>query len=198
MDRSNTLVRFIAAAQAGHDEAAELLSDSLCAADEDGLLTLLYSPDQNLRWWAIRGLAQCGSEKAIDALATRLPDDDSAIRAAVLMALAQIHQRKIPLAQPLLLVMAERLADPSGLVRQVAADALAQCGEDAVAALTSVLARKHEGARTRAAYALHKIATLRVAPVLYHFLEDPNYLVRTHAYEALDEMGLLENVVVTI
>jgi HEAT repeat protein len=43
---------------------------------------------------------------------------------------------------------------------------------------------------------LRKIATLKAAAILYALLNDENHLVRSYAYEGLDEMGLLENVLV--
>ena len=39
---------------------------------------------------------------------------------------------------------------------------------------------------------------MRSAGVLFRYLNDSNYLVRTYAYEGLDEMGLLDNVIVTL
>jgi HEAT repeat protein len=92
--------------------------------------------------------------------------------------------------------LAVQLADDDGAVRQAAADALAQCGDDALPALASILQTPHEGARTRAAYALRKIASRQAAPILFRLLNDANYMVHTYAYEALDEMGLLENLLV--
>jgi HEAT repeat protein len=59
--------------------------------------------------------------------------------------------------------------------------------------MTTVLAGTHEGARTRAAYALRKIASPAAAASLFRCLNDPNYMVHTYAYEGLDELGLLDN-----
>jgi len=42
--------------------------------------------------------------------------------------------------------------------------------------------------------ALRKIATVPAARLMFQYLNDDNYLVHTYAYEGLDEMGLLENV----
>jgi len=100
---------------------------------------------------------------------------------------------------PYLDQVADCLKDDDGMVRQVAADALAQCGDDAVPALARILFQQaHEGARTRAAGALRKIATMKAAGVLYALLNDSNHLVRAYAYEGLDDMGLLETVLVTL
>ncbi len=37
---------------------------------------------------------------------------------------------------------------------------------------------------------------MKAAAILYALLNDENHLVRAYAYEGLDEMGLLENVLV--
>ncbi len=50
--------------------------------------------------------------------------------------------------------------------------------------------------RVRAAYALNKIRSMQAATPLFRALNDPNYLVRTYAYEALDGMGLLDVILV--
>jgi HEAT repeat protein len=125
-----------------------------------------------------------------------LNDTDPTVRAVVALALGHLYQRAPDAVRGVLDTLATHLADDDGAVRQAVADALALCGDDAVPALATILQTTHEGARTRAAYALRKIATLKAAPILYRCLNDPNYMVHTYAYEALDEMGLLENVLV--
>ncbi len=111
------------------------------------------------------------------------------------MSVSYLNQRQPQAMQPLLPQVARLLADDDGFVRQAAADSLAQCGDAAVPALATVIFQcKHEGARTRAAGALRKIASMKAAGVLFRCLNDHNHLVHTYAYEALDEMGLLENV----
>ena len=132
-------------------------------------------------------------------IAAALHDQDPSVRAAAALSAHHLYLRCPLQAQPLLAAVAAALADDDGMVRQVAADALAQSGDDAVPALREVLyTSQQEGARTRAAAALRKIATLKAAAVLYPLLNDPNPLVRMYAYEGLDEMGLLENVLLTL
>ena len=129
------------------------------------------------------------------ALAAPAPE----LRAAAALALVHLHSRAPAAVAPALDTVAALLTDDDGLVRQTAADCLAQCGDDAVPALGRVLRESaHQGARTRAAGALRKIATMKAAAILYPLLNDPNHLVRMYAYEGLDEMGLLENVLVVL
>lgn len=190
---------FLAAIAAGEDETTERLALQLSPAAEPALLALLAAPDADPRWWGVRALARCGGTTAVPGVAAQLADADPGIRAAALLALAHLHQRHPDAAASHLDRVAECLKDDDGMVRQVAADALAQCGDDAVPALARILFQQpHEGARTRAAGALRKIATMKAAGVLYALLNDPNHLVRAYAYEGLDDMGLLETVLVTL
>lgn len=179
------------------DEEAERLAQLLAPADEPALLELLESTNEDERWWAVRGLAVAGSERCIPQLGQSLHDKAAAVRAAGAMALSQLHARYPTDVVAYLAAVANLLADDEGYVRQAAADGLAQCGDDAVQALGHVLRTSdHQGARTRAAGALRKIATMKAAAILYALLNDDNHLVRAYAYEGLDEMGLLENVLV--
>ena len=188
----------LAAVARQDDDEAERLAQLLTAADEPALLALLVSTNEDERWWAVRGLALVGSKISIAPLAQRLRDEAAAVRAAAALALAQLHaalsRKMLPHSS---MPSRSLLADDEGYVRQTAADCLAQCGDDAVPALGSVLrASTHQGARTRAAGALRKMATMKAAAILYALLNDENHLVRSYAYEGLDEMGLLENVLV--
>ena len=197
MNNPTPLAAFCAAIAAGDDDITETLALQLPSDAEPALLALLTAPDADQRWWGVRALAACGGAAALPDVAARLTDDDPAVRSAALLAVAHLYQRHRDAVTPYLDRVAECLRDDDGMVRQVAANALAQCGDDAVPALARVLfAQSHEGARTRAAGALRKIATLKAASVLYALLNDPNHLVRTYAYEGLDDMGLLETVLV--
>jgi HEAT repeat protein len=179
------------------DEEAERQAQLLAPADEPALLELLESTNEDERWWAVRGLAVAGSERCIPQLGQSLYDEAAAVRAVGALALAQLHARYPTDVVAYLPAVANLLADDEGYVRQAAADGLAQCGDDAVQALGHVLrVSEHQGARTRAAGALRKMATMKAAAILYALLNDENHLVRAYAYEGLDEMGLLENVLV--
>ena len=196
---NDPLSNLLDAVDAGDDERAERAALKLTAAHQPALLALALAAHSDRRWWAVRGLAVCAGAEAVPALLANFGDDDAGVRAAAVMALAVIHQRAPGAVEPHLGEAARLLADDDGMVRQAAADTLAQCGDDAVPALAQVLFQsEHQGARTRAAAALRKIATLKAAAVLYPMLNDPNHMVRAFAYEGLDEMGLLENILVTL
>lgn len=194
-----TLESLMAAIAAGDDAVAEQQALLLTADDEPALLALAAAPDADERWWGVRALAVCGGEASVPVVAGALHDRDPGVRAAAALAAHYIYLRCPVQAEPLLAPVAGLLADDDGMVRQVAADALAQSGDAAVPALGEILrTSQHEGARTRAAAALRKIATLKAAAILYPLLNDPNPLVRMYAYEGLDEMGLLENILLTL
>ena len=191
-----TITRLRAAIDAQDDELAEKLVHRLTAEDEAELIQLAAGGDADCCWWAVRALALVGSAGAVDVIAAKLTGEDPALRAAGALAVARLYERAPEAARPAIPALAAMLTDPDGLVRQSAADALAQCGDDAVAALGVVLESLHDGARARAAYALRKIGTMNAAALLYPLLDDPNHLVRSYAYDGLDDLGLMQNIVV--
>lgn len=191
----DSLEAYLAAVDAQDDEAAEALAHTLMPADEPALVALAAGGNADEQWWAVRGLACVGGAASVPALASALTAPESGVRAAAALALGYVHGRAPQAVAAVLGAVAARLADDEGIVRQAAADGLTLCGDDAVPALAEVLRfGTHQGARTRAASALRKIATMKAAGVLYPLLNDENHLVRMYAYEGLDEMGLLENV----
>ena len=195
---SNSFARFWQAVIQGDDDAAEAAAALLAPGDEASLLALAPA-DGDQRWWRLRALAVCGSEQALSGVTAALASEDPALRAVAVMTGAALCRRLGDAAAGLLPALAARLADDDGMVRQAAADGLAQCGDAAVSALGHFLrTSRHEGGRTRATAALRKIATQRAAAILYPLLNDSNYLVRLYAFEALDEMGLLETMLVTL
>ncbi len=176
------------------DAAAEAVISALGPEDEADLLALAGDADPDRRWWGLRGLAAVGGADAVPILAASLSAADEGERAVAALGLGHLHARAAEAVTDVLPVLAERLTDPAGLVRQAAADGLALCGEDAVPVLVAALESEHEGVRVRAAAALRKLQSMRAAGALYQHLNDPNHLVRLYAYETLDAMGLLTNI----
>jgi hypothetical protein len=186
--------RYRAAVAAGQDAKAEALVALLRPTDEPALLEMAGAPAASRRWWALRGLAHCGDKPTIPVVVAALADADPEVRAAAALALGSLGQRQPEDTRPYLATLAERLNDADGLVRQAAAGGLAQCGDPAVQVLAQTLAHGQDKARVWAAHALHRIGSPDAAAVLYRHLNDPNPLVRHHAHETLDRLGLLENV----
>lgn len=193
MTNQELLPHLLEAITADDDEGAEALVLQLTPTAEPALLDFLPRGNAVQQWWMARALAHCGTAQAVPALIGMLTTDDAMLRTVAVMALGLLHRRLASALPPHLSQIADCLRDEDGTVRQAAADALVQCGDDAVEALVNVLRfGGHEGARSRAAYALRKIGTPATVPALFRCLNDPNYLVHTYAYEALDELGLLE------
>ena len=174
------------------DETSEAITHALAVHSKATslLLPLLKEEDSDTRWWAVRALAAVGDAEAVSPLIQALNDPDEPVRCAAALALAQLRCDK---AIPALAIL---LADESGWVRQSTADALALFGKAAVPMLVQALEDERDGVRVRAAYALNKIRSMQAATPLFRALNDPNYLVRTYAYEALDGMGLLDVILV--
>jgi Uri superfamily endonuclease len=203
----DTVQALLDAISAGDDEAAERVARA-CAGQPallPSLRPLLADADPDRRWWAVRALAAVGGAEAGDLLASSLSDADAATRCAAALGLGQL---KATAAIP---GLTAQLSDANGWVRDTAADALAMIGEPALSALVETLSAGHDAARVRAAGALRKItvsalADRRMAEFAPQFwpaisamlaaLNDPNRLVRHHAYEALDRLGLLETVII--
>ncbi|MEZ4554889.1 MAG: hypothetical protein R2854_00295 [Caldilineaceae bacterium] len=131
------------------------------------------------------------------AVASALADEDAGMRAVAALALGHMYTRAPADVRRLLPNISALLADDDGLVRQVAGDAL-PCAAMTPSLCWPTSCAAAMKAHGRAALALGKIATMPAAAVLYQHLNDPNFLVRSHAYEALDDMGLLENLLFTV
>ncbi len=192
---SPALAAFLAAVAAGVDEATEARVATLTPDDEPALLVLTVHPSEDLRWWVLRALADCGAADSADALAAAARDPSPDLRSVAALGFGHLHARAPQAVAPHLELLAGLLQDDDGFVRQAAVDGLALCGESALPVLGELLATSnHQGARTRAASALRTMRSIKAAPLLYRCLNDPNHLVHTFAYEALDDLGLLDNV----
>jgi HEAT repeat protein len=207
MTDDDLIQNLLDAIDGGEDERTE--QAALACRGAAGLLPalrpLLVDTDLDRRWWAVRTLAVLGTPDAIPLLIELLADDDEAVRCAAAYGLGALNaEAGVP-------ALAAALTDPSGWVRDSAADGLAQIGYPAVETLIGVLNGEHDGARVRAASALRRIVLPGERPgpgmdihsprgqalgALFRALQDSNYLVHQHAYDALNQLGLLDNLIV--
>jgi HEAT repeat protein len=184
----------VAAIDAGVDERTEALVATLGPRDEQALI-VLAAEEGDRRWWALRALASMGADSAADTLAAAATDGDPSVRAVVALGMGHLHARAPEAVAAHFPTLARMLEDDDGFVRQAAVDGLALCGEAALPTLARVLFESdHQGARTRAAASLRAMRSIKAAPLLFRILNDSNHLVHTFAYEALDDLGLLDNV----
>ena len=198
---------FLDAVREGDDGASERAAQELAGRTDllPALRPLLADADPDRRWWAVRTLALIGGDDAGALLRAGLTDPDEATRCAAALGLGQLC------ATSAISALIARLTDPSGWVRDSAGDALAMIGDPALPALVEALDRGPDSVRVRAASALRKVAVGNLAdrrdsPIdpaywpaigaLFTALNDPNRLVRHHAYETLDRLGLLETVII--
>jgi HEAT repeat protein len=198
MEKPDLVQDLLDAITTGDDVATERAAQA-CAGQIallPALRPLLAAADANRRWWAVRTLALIGGEEALPLLVERLADEDEATRCVAALGLGQLHEE--PAALATIPALCAILADPSGWVRDSAADGLTLMGEPAVPALVEAMTDSRDGVRVRAASALRRIKSHQPIALgaLFRALNDPNYLVHQHAYQALDSMGLLDNLIV--
>ena len=212
MSQPDPIQTLLDAVASGDDEKAEE-SARACAGQHrllPALRPLLADADDDRRWWAVRTLALIGSTQAAPLLVEKLADRDAAVQCAASLGLGKL---RFAAAVPELI---GRLADPNGWVRDCASDALAMIGEAAVPALVEAMRDPRDGGppdgvRVRAAAALRRIALVGGKPglgldirsprgqaigALFRGLQDPNYLVHEHSHDALERLGLLDNLIV--
>jgi HEAT repeat protein len=145
---------------------------------------MLADDDADARWWAARALAEVGGESAVPLLVAALADSEPDIRACAALALGRIGAGSASQA------LAAGLADESVFVASIAADALSRIGEPAVEALVQMLAAESSHTRLLVVRALGRIKAQSAIGPLFNLLEDPSYLVRYYAQEALEALGV--------
>lgn len=165
-------------------EAAALALGRFGAMATEQLAALLAGPDVDARWWAARALAEVGEDVAVPPLLLALDDPVPDIRACAALALGRIGDGTAALA------LAARLVDESAFVASIAADALMMIGEPSVGALAGKLQDESTHVRLLAVRALGRIKSQSAIGPLFGVLEDPSYLVRYYAHEALEALGV--------
>ncbi|MFN2291050.1 MAG: DUF123 domain-containing protein [Anaerolineae bacterium] len=148
------------------------------------LAEMLARGNANTRWWAARALAEVGGQPAVSALVRVLDDPEPDVRACIALALGRLKAAEGAPA------LASLLADESAFVASVAADALSMIGEAAVPTLAESLEAEDAHPRLLAVRALGRIKSQQAIGPLFGLLEDPSYLVRYYAREALEALGV--------
>jgi len=171
----------------GEDERAEAALPQLAAWGPeivDILRERLSDPEPEVRWWAVRGLAEVKDERVPGILVTALTDTDKGVRWCAGLALRGHPSEK---AVPALIRM---LSDTDALTRRLAGDALVAIGSPAVPALLVAMQTRLPLAPIEAVRALAKIGDERAIPALIAALDDASALVEYWANEGLERMGV--------
>jgi len=181
------LSKIISAFTSGSDQVADQAALELAASGSqslDAFQTLLDDPRPDVRWWAVRTLAEIKFPHAIPLLINALSDPDDGVRQCAALALQQQpDSRAIP-------ALVKLLNAPDHLLRRLAGDALISSGDDAVPALLEVLSESHQQARIEAARALALIGDTRAIPELYKMLDSDSALLEYWASDGLERMGV--------
>jgi len=170
----------------GEDERAEAALSHLAAWGSDAVEPLrerLFNPEPEVRWWAVRGLAEVHDERVPELLVSALADPDKGVRWCAGLALREHPSEK---AAPVLVSM---LSDEDALTRRLAGDALVAIGSQIVQLLLDVMQKGENIARLEAVRALAKIGDERAIPTLFEALDDGSALIEYWASEGLEKMG---------
>lgn len=173
----------------GEDERAEEALSRLAMAGwgpdaVDPLKERLANPEAEVRWWAVRALAEVSDDRVPGLLVEALADPDKGVRWCAGLAL---RAHPSPQAIP---PLARMLPDEDALTRRLAGDALVAIGGEAVPQLLDTIQHGMPLARLEAVRALAKIGDQRVIPTLFEALDDGSALIEYWASEGLEKMGV--------
>jgi HEAT repeat protein len=172
-------------------EAAALALGQLGSMAIEPLAAMLAEDSADVRWWAARALAQVHQDATVPALVQGLEDPDADVRACCALALGRMGSGLGPSSQQdAARALAAHLSDESAFVAGIAGDALSMLGEAATEALADTLHAPSAHARLLAVRALARTKAQAAIGPLFEALDDPSYLVRYYAQEALEMMGV--------
>jgi len=179
----------------GEDEQAEEALSHLASWGSEAVEPLqerLSNPESEVRWWAVRALAEIDDPRVPELLVKSLADPDQGVRWCAGLAL-----RAHPTSRPISALMS-MLPDEDALTRRLAGDALVAIGAPAVPHLIEALKQGDHPleqdsllrARLEVVRALAKIGDERAIPVLFDALDDGSALIEYWASEGLEKMGV--------
>ena len=171
----------------GDDEQAEQALSHLATWGSeavDALEERLSHPDAEVRWWAVRALAEAQGERVPRLLVQALSDPDIGVRWCAGLAL---RMNPSPQAS---LVLVGMLSDSDALTRRLAGDALVAIGSEVVPQLLDIMLQGDPFVRIEAVRALSKLGDQRAIPALFEALDDSSALIEYWANEGLDKMGV--------
>ena len=142
-------------------------SNSKDVPDVEGAISLLQSPDVQLRQFVAYLLGQVGDTRAIEPLIDALQDEHPGVRGAAANALGAIgDQSAIPYLKPLL-----KTTNPQLMVW--AAYALSMLGHDYFSIIADALVSTDVAVRRSAILAMQQLGDPRAIPLLIPLSNDP-------------------------
>jgi len=170
----------------GDDGRAE--ASIRCLADHSepvlpAIAPLLEAREPDIRWWAVRLLAEIREDETPLLLIKALQDEDSSVRQCAALAISrQGDERAVP-------ALIQSLSETDSLMVRLAANALVAIGAAAVPALLDLLRDGTPVTRFEAVRALALIGDPRAYPALMGVLEEDSALMEYWANEGLERMG---------
>jgi HEAT repeat protein len=172
----------------GDESRAEQAVVTLVELGQDAipaLLDLTLSPEVDIRWWAIRTLAQTPHAPADHLLPFLSADPSPEVRQCAALGLAF----KADAVASNTLIQA--LTDEDPMTANLAANALIKIGQEAVPALIDcVKTKQSQSARIHALRALAELRDHRAIPVMMQAMDEESALLQHWAKEGLERLGL--------
>jgi HEAT repeat protein len=171
----------------GEDERAEVALTHLAAWGAEVVEPLrerLFNPEVNVRWWAVRALAEIDDPRVPLLLVKALSDPDKAVRWCAGLAL-----RSHP-SEDAVETLLHLLSDEDALTRRLAGDALVAIGSPVVPQLIDLIQHGVHVSRLEAVRALSRIGDQRSISALFEALDDHSALISYWANEGLEKMGV--------
>lgn len=182
----HVLDELLADLTSGDETRAENAVPKLVECGEDAfpaLRDVLKAEDADLRWWALRTLAQSPHSRT-EWLLPFLDDPAPEVRQAAALGLCA-HPDETAV-KPLI----RALSDADTLVSDLARHGLVEIGKPAVPSLLEFPAHAPQRARINALRALAEIGDYAAIPTLMAALEEDSAMLQHWAEEGLERLGL--------
>ena len=148
------------------------------------LSKLLDDTNPEIRWWAVRSLAQIQTGNATELIINALGDDDSNVKQCALVAMRNRPDSTV------INLLTRFLGDVNRMLSRLAVDALVSIGKDATHALLEILEDGSYPARIAAVQALAMIGDYATVSALFHQLDSDSNIIAYWANEGLEKMGI--------
>lgn len=171
----------------GDDDLAEKAALAIQGFGQNAvtkLSQLITDPDPDIRWWAVRALAEFHEGNTTELIIIALGDDDQYVKQCALLAM---RNRRDSNAIP---ILTQFLGDEHSLLSRLAVDALIAIGKDATPALLEILEYGDNLARLASVQALAMIGDYTSVSALFHQLDSSSAIIDYWANEGLKKMGI--------